>query len=152
MYERCLYVICRAYILCLTNLRILSLGTGRGAVQKLARSPENLFYGSDCNISGFCGIVFGLLSSGSRHGVILSQLGYSPVFHLQLLRDQDDIFPRPIFLAAVTEKSPFLTFLFPAFLLPGVGLYAHFPPFRGMMTIYHGSYLNDLTASSPEAL
>ena len=87
IYERCIYVICRAYILCLTNLRILSLETGRGAVQKLARGAENLIYGSDYNISGFCGIVFRLLSSGSRHGVILSQLGYSPVFQLQLLRD-----------------------------------------------------------------
>jgi hypothetical protein len=55
------------------------IGVGGGAVQKLARGPENLIYGFDCNISGFCGIVFRLLSSGLRPGVVLSELGYSAV-------------------------------------------------------------------------
>ena len=31
-------------------------GDGGGAVQKPARGPENLIYGYDSNISGFCGI------------------------------------------------------------------------------------------------
>jgi hypothetical protein len=57
---------------------IIGDGDG-GAVQKVVRGPENLIYGFDCNISGFYDIVFRLLSSGLRPGVVLSELGYSPV-------------------------------------------------------------------------
>jgi hypothetical protein len=139
------------YILCLANLRILSFGDGGGTVQKLARGPETLIYGYDCNISGFCGIVFRLFSSGLRHGVVLSELGYYPIFHLQLqvgwhfptshFRDRSDW--KVLFSHISLLSIP---------IAPGSGCMPLFPPFRGLITIYHGSCLNDLTTSSSARL